>query len=459
MIRRLLAGLCALVIAATSVDAQSFRPTVAPGARASGFSFIGGGIGYPAAGSVADYDFKNNRYTGPTLTVVNSTGGYIDDSAGNWTFVLPNTLRRSDKGVLVEGSQTNSLRTSAIGSGGTPATWVTANPTGLTRSGTPQTRNGIDGILFTWTGTVTATSGINISFENGNNIAAASGQLWTSSFFIQVDTNTPGITFNNEVSERDSAGAQVSGALTSAGITLTGAVQRIANSRTLNGSTTAYVLSRLTGNTIAAGTTVTIAVWVGWPQLEQWSTSVTTVGMASSPIRTTGSAATRSADVISSTLPLGVLDATLIATAVMPPVAMIGGAALFNVRDGVGSMYDLRQNSTAASLIGLSFKAGQQSSAFPSTLVPPAGSRFGVAYAQTSATGEAAVSTNGSALTGSAITPNDKSPVVQMSSILIGSKSGGFNFWNGLIERVSMLPYRAANSNLQTYSSLSNYGN
>lgn len=42
------------------------------------------------------------------VTVVNSTGGYVNDASGNWSLIGANTARRSNLGLLVEEARTNS---------------------------------------------------------------------------------------------------------------------------------------------------------------------------------------------------------------------------------------------------------------------------------------------------------------------------------------------------------------
>ncbi len=90
-----------------------FVPGRAPGFR-PGFQFIGGAGGFPSPGAVVDYDFAKDRYSGPAISVSRASSAYIDDSAGNWTLVPANTLRRSDKGALIEGAQTNSIRNNSM---------------------------------------------------------------------------------------------------------------------------------------------------------------------------------------------------------------------------------------------------------------------------------------------------------------------------------------------------------
>jgi hypothetical protein len=446
--RKIVAALLALLVATTSVEAQSVRAAGLPGLKASGLSFVGGGVGYPAAGSVADYDFRNNQYSGPVLTVVNSTGGYVDDSAGNWTFVPANTLRRSDKGVLVEGGQTNSIRNNAmVGAvAGTPGTLPTGWSYFATAGLTTQVvsvgvRNGVDVIRLRLSGTPTATFFV-LAFDN-TAITASAGQLWSNSAFGSI----VGGTQTNVVSVNTQVRPNGAGSVTEVSMSLDATLKRQppSSATLVTGVTSIYpALGIYFANTTTA---VDVTLEIGWPQLEQWNTNVAAQGGASSPIRTTGATATRASDLITANMsmlnPAGVTIAAATRESLYRSAA--GTIALINnpgFTTGIRLRHRGAPNETA-------YAAGSDNFVSQTDGAFSLGARAAVSGAF--APNDIALSTYGGAplSIGAATMPTS---YAQMN---IGA---GDNAFFGYIERLFVLPYRAANSNLQTYSTLSNYG-
>lgn len=79
------------------------------------------------SGAVIDLDFANNRiYPGGAFTdhlsISRASDGYARDSSGTWVQFTSDTLRITDRGLLVEESRTNYLLNS-----GTPVTQTTAS--------------------------------------------------------------------------------------------------------------------------------------------------------------------------------------------------------------------------------------------------------------------------------------------------------------------------------------------
>src|SRR5262245_45817020 len=130
------------------------------------------------SGAAVDLDFQHGRYFGAPLVgvvVSRASVGYANDSVGTWTAFGANVLRRTDNGILVEESRTNSIQNNSmqgavagvIGSGGAyPTNWSNNsgggnNPAGLTVTivGTG-TELGIDFVDIRWNGTPNATTSI-----------------------------------------------------------------------------------------------------------------------------------------------------------------------------------------------------------------------------------------------------------------------------------------------------------
>jgi hypothetical protein len=460
-LRKLIAGLLALLVAVQPAAAQQFRPGGFVGGFRSGFQFLGGAGGFPTPGAVVDYDFANNRYSGPAISVSNASGGYVDDTSGNWTLVPSNTLRRSNKGVLVEGAQTNSIRNNSMqgavaGTPGTlPTNWsVLASVSGIASQvvGTG-TESGIDYLDLRLSGTSTAAGTFVILSEPTTNIAAASGQIWTGSTFLKLQVGSlNSLTVQTGPTERTTAGASVADALVTAGIT--GAAlgtQRFNATRTIT-QTTGVITQKVINVNIGSGVAVDITIRIGWPQLEQWNTSVTTVGGASSPIRTTGTAATRAADVVTAPVAGNPGAFTVAAVAQTPQIAMAGNQALAVVSNGTnnerGNLYRQTGGNTKLSVNSSTGSVGPIGSA-----TVAAGTRFAIAGAFVPSDKALSVNANGP---DTSVTANGYPTSVTQTNI--GTFADGSAPWNGYIERLAIYPYRAANSNLQQLSTLANWG-
>jgi hypothetical protein len=445
--RRLVALLCAVLIGLGPAAAQ-YRPGRPIGAK-GGLLFANG---FPASGAIVDYDFKNVRYSGPAITASNASGGYVDDTSGNWTLVPPNTLRRSNKGVLIEGAQTNSIRNSAAlgGTSGSLATlptnwsWVVGS-TPAAYSLAYATENGMDVVEITIPAGNAGT--YYLRPESNTAVAAANGQLWTlSSFLRRVSGN---VSAQIIVSMRDTSGNNL-GQAASVLTALTNTYQRQVTSITNNSASVTNQGSSIGITVDAAGGTLRVA----WSQLEQWSTSVTTVGGASSPIRTTGTAATRAADVVSAPITgmvgsNGTLDLVYRSPTFARATGYLGGVRGANANNDRATFRTA--TGTPSSLVfetwsGTTVNAGL----VVANAVPPDASRHAVS-AGWSAT-EQAFGVDGATLA----TQNAPTSIAP-TTLDIGSVAGGSQCFC-YIERFAIYPYRAANSNLQTLSTLQNWG-
>lgn len=213
-----------------------------------------------------DFDFVNNRAWGQggtrapadLLTATNSTGGYVQWASGVWTLVAANTLRRSDKGLLIEEARTNlALWCRDF----TNAAWVKLNTTAAL------TATGIDGVANS-ASTLTATA---ISGTALQTVTLSSASR-TVSFWIKRRTGTGTVGIAED------------------GATFTNVASLINSSTYTQVSLTASVLNPVIG--IQFGTSGD-AVDVDFAGLEAG-------GFATSPILTTTVAVARSADAVAS---------------------------------------------------------------------------------------------------------------------------------------------------------------
>lgn len=198
-------------------------------------------------------------------------------------------------GYLPEGPRTNSIRNgeaqgSVAGSPGTlPSNWNDVNTVGLTRTIVGAgTINGFNYLDIRLSGTPLAGT-YELLFDGASQIAAASGQKWTGSFYIGLIAGSlTGITsVNVRVSER-AAGVEVAGS--SQAIVPTIDPTRISVIRTLNNVGTTNVISEMTAVVTAVAIDATFRIACAQVELGYGATSY---------IRTTTVAATRAQDVLS----------------------------------------------------------------------------------------------------------------------------------------------------------------
>ena len=231
----------------------------------------------------------------------------------------PSTL--AARGLLLEGARTNSIRNNTMvgavaGTPGTmPTNWSTfTGVTGLTRTivGTG-TENGISYIDIQISGTPGSSGSYSIIFESATAMAALTGQFWNFSTFVKLaggaltNVGTPGLS----AQENTSGGSFVAGGTSVVSFTPTSsglATQRYSGNRTLSGGGTVAAVQDYLTFGVTSGQAINVTLRIGLPQAEQLLSATQT---ASSPIPTTGSALTRSADIATIT---GV-PATILASA------------------------------------------------------------------------------------------------------------------------------------------------
>jgi hypothetical protein len=216
-------------------------------------------------GATDAWDFVDNSYTragvvttNPGLTVTRASEGYAQREDGIWVNFASGALRRTDKGMLVEGARTNrALHSRDL----TQAAWAATNVT------VARNQVGIDGLANSAC-SLTATAG------NGTVLQAVTDGSKARYFSVWIKritgTGTVEVTLDN--------------GSTWTAVTVTSAYTRVGATQTLANPTVGVRL-----------VTDTDAVAVDFAQLED-------AAYPSSPIATAGSSATRAADVVTASV-------------------------------------------------------------------------------------------------------------------------------------------------------------
>jgi hypothetical protein len=201
--------------------------------------------------------------------------------------------------LLLEPQRTNSIRNSSMvgavaGSPGTAPTNWGASAAGLTQTivGTG-TENGLPYIDFRFNGVASGTE-LLISTESINQIAAATAQTWTNSFYLKIIAQpNPPVAIYLNITERTSAGTFVTSG-NSSGISVTSSLNRFSFVRTLSGGATVAAVQPRLGVTLTISSTYDFTIRIAAPQMELGAYATTWVS-------TTTAAVTRLADTASKT--------------------------------------------------------------------------------------------------------------------------------------------------------------
>lgn len=411
-----------------------------------------GGGSYP----IADLDFAGGVYRlgGLTLTdasalpgwsFTRASAGYGQNSAGlliPFASGVPRIVPGS--GILIEEARTNSIRNNTVvgavaGTPGTsPTNWsIAVNGNSLTQQivGTG-VENGVTYIDVRFSGTTTNSNGVTITPEGGSIIAASNGQAWSYSAYISVVagsfTNVSGAALI--LDQNNSGGAylsQLNGPAIEGSISAT--LTRFSMTATTNNASIAFIKPYLFIH-IFTGKAVDFTLRFGLPQAELGS-------FGTSPIITTGSTATRAADV-------GYIDLTV------PAQWTIYGQATFPANDAannknVGGLAAGASTANRAAIIRTAAGALQEFAV----------SGGGVVYDQTTAasgaiTAAGAISHDGTtyraAARGVALPSTVAAAPVGLSRLWLGIRTDGAAHWtNGYVPRLIVNPFAMSTAQMQ----------
>lgn len=234
------------------------------------------------------------------ILAVSSGAKWVADASGALAQVPANSpafgYAAGRRQLVVEGAgnnyiTNNTMQGAAGGSpGARPSGWGLAVPAGLsyeiTGVGAIGNRDYVDARFY---GTATTTGEAGLDPLNPAVVTAAAGQTWTHSAWCDVIAGAPPNSPQLALFERTSAGAYLAGDRQNIGPFST----RTQVTRTLTNGSTAFVQPACRV-TVPAGTTCDFTLRIAAPQLEQ-------AGIATSLIKTSGSQASRIADVVSLT--------------------------------------------------------------------------------------------------------------------------------------------------------------
>lgn len=301
---------------------------------------FGGGDGAYAflPGLDIDMNFALSTYRGKTptdLVCVRASLAWTNDATGNWAQAANNVSRITNLGLKIEEARTNSIRNNSaqgaiVGVPGTlPTNWIQAANAGLqwNVAGTG-TENGIDYVDMQLVGTSGGAGVSVLYFEGVTQIAASVGQVWTTSMFSRISAGSIGaLTFALGAVYYNSVPAVISDLVTAYAPLTTGILgnQRFSNSQTApaaTASTEPHIIVQDTGGP------VNITLRIGWPQHElgTWATT---------PMKTTAGAFTRSSDNVKVSCPTPAGGLTFYASAIFDAPVTFGANQFFGeISDG-----------------------------------------------------------------------------------------------------------------------------
>jgi hypothetical protein len=364
-------------------------------------------------GVSVDLDFERDQYvqqdvgTSITqlLTISRASTAYEDDSAGRWIAFPPNVLRRTDRGTLIEESRTNVVLWNRDLTNGV---WF-ANNLEIAKDQT-----GIDGLT-------NAASSLMATSENGTVV-----QKLTLSSSARVQS-----AFVKRISGSGVINMTMDGGITWTRIRATSPewTRVVIPTQTLANPLVGFQVAT-TGDKIA----------VDFVQNENSASGVT------SPIWTTSEAVLRAADVVTMTMPPNFGDSiTLFAKYSQPTtVTERGFNVIIDVNDGT---HNNRETLFIADIVGKVASANSSTDGINAARID--------AYENYSTLADAiiayAAAPNERALVHSGVVVEDGMPTrPRLDSVFIGSRPGGFSYFNGYIKRVAMWPTtRKPNSFLQ----------
>lgn len=404
-------------------------------------------------GASVDLDFVNSRYfiqgsgnsLSPTIFTRSSVATYFDQTgtiqsaaSGIPRLQCYDPATFLPLGFYSEWASTNSVRNNTAST-----FWSVFNGIGLSTSfvgsGTENGINYVDVRVFGTSANIT----YRLGFETNNQIAAASGQTWSESFFVKQ----VGGTLNNIVAGNwncasigfTSGGANSGDGAGSTLFSMPPSTTNLAATRkmatgTAGQATTAFLAPFIAFDAAGTGLAIDVTFRIGLPQMEQFPT-------ATSPIVTTGTAATRSADVM--TLPKSSwwnpLGFTLLTSAYRyaGSAATVPSVGVSSLNDNSNSnVFQITNSNGSFAVVDAAMAGGTGDYALSVGTYTP-GTIYKVAYGSNSSSA-LGVMTGG---TVQSATPSTfATTAAAITQLAVGSTVGTTRPVNGFIQRIAVVP-------------------
>jgi|694.fasta_scaffold96172_4 hypothetical protein len=386
-------------------------------------------------GATDAWDFVDNSYmragvvtTNAGLTVTRASTGYAETSDGRLVSFASGVLRRTDKGVLVEDARTNLLLRSQEFN---DAYWSKTNTTVTANAATAP-----DGTSTADTLTETATTAEHVLLKNPVLSTGARNKTYTLSVYLKPNGRTQVL-----LGAFNATGNQSKFLIDLLAFTATvdgngSGYGNFSGTATNSGNGWCRATITFTSNDTANGEYLGIAIWPnsttsyagdGTSGVHIWGAQLEAASFASSYIPTTGSTATRAADVVTLTA----------------PAALVSGYTVFAQWDGSqnanGRVIDFG-NSTLIRRSGgtnLNFNgAGLEGSAVGAFASGKAAIAIDAAAVRGAANGSSVTVTTGSYSSSS------------QTALRFGS-TGTSNYLDGYIRRIAIFPSALSDAQLQ----------
>ena len=375
-----------------------------------------------------------------TGTYYNSSG-VLTSAAINEARFDYNPTTMVPLGLLIEEQRVNSIRNNTgvgavAGTPGTPPTncSFTGAATGLTRTLSIGSENGISYVDIKYVGTASGSTFAFFNTDSPSGIAAATGQVWNGSFYLKLAAgSTAGVDIKMSLLELNSGG---SGVVQSLSPILTPTSANLSTHRntltaTLSGGATVTNLQQGLRLLFTDGP-IDITLRIGLPQLELGS-------FATSVIPTTTAAATRAADnsLITGTNFSSWYNATegTLCTSVVTATTTTVGAAL-SINDNTSS------NAIQIYYFGSAQYQVVTGGVSQATLAATSTGTF-------KAAGAYKVNAFAASFNGAAATTDTSGTIPTVSQLRIGALGGGSSHLNGTIKYIAYYPRRLSNAQLQ----------
>lgn len=346
--------------------------------------------------------------------------------SARWADWLDRT--NGQRALLLGGQRTNSVpNPRGEGAGGTPPTgWALPSPRGVTHTFTPATVDGVQGVVWSLSGTPNSTAGSDLQFEVGETLAP--GLLVTTSVFHRL---VSGVLPFSTLTLR--LGSETPGTATP--LTPTGALVRATNTVTAAGTAYRCRLGFAFPDTV---TPVSCALFFGWPQREMGA------AFASAPILPpagTLAASTRLADALPALPVAG--PATVLIECAVPTLPPAGSANMMLAQFDAGTDTDrIRVHLPAG---GTSLVAGRVVGGVATDAAAlgsvTAGGRFAVALRHDGA------GTLGAAMTGGSVQTLGGG-LAGVTSLLLCNNRAGASPLFGLVRQARLFPRSLSDAEL-----------